>query len=411
MFRRTATLCDQFHVQTAVIGAGVIGLSVARALSKKGHEVLLLEQSNAIGSGTSSRNSEVIHAGIYYDKNTMPLKSKLCVDGKKLLYEYCNDRNIPYRQCGKLLVATDAEQRDVGLPKLVKFAKRNGVDDLQLLSKDDVAAYEPNVKCTGGVLSPSTGIVDSHSLMTSLLADAEEHGTTLALNCQVNGGRIIPNNSGEKGCIELDVDDSEILSCDNVIICAGLETDTIMSSIISSACPAGNSDVKLQIPKQYYAKGNYFKLENQKSPFSRLIYPLPDPKGGLGVHATIDLGESTRFGPDVEWLDKNTSSPDNIDMNVDPKRADSFYEAIRKYWPDLEDGNLVPDYSGIRPKLLHPNLTKIDGTQIIRDFMIAGPNYHGVKGLTVLLGIESPGLTSSLALGNYVADTIEGYMQ
>ena len=401
MFRRTTTLCDQFHVQSAVIGAGVIGLSVARALSKKGHEVLLLEQSNTIGSGTSSRNSEVIHAGIYYDKNTMPLKSKLCVDGKKLLYEYCNERNIPYRQCGKLLVATDAEQRDVGLPKLVKFARRNGVDDLQILSKDEVAAYEPNVTCSGGVLSPSTGIVDSHALMTSLLTEAEEYGATLALNCQVNGGRIIPNNSGEKGFIEFDVDDSETLSCDNVIICAGLATDAIMSSIISSACSA---EIHMpQVPQQYYAKGNYFKLENQKSPFSRLIYPLPDPRGGLGVHATIDLGKSTRFGPDVEWLDKNTSSPGDIDMNVDPKRAESFYDAIRKYWPDLEDGNLVPDYSGIRPKLLHPNVT----SQIMRDFMIAGPEYHGVKGLTVLLGIESPGLTSSLAIGNYVADIFQ----
>lgn len=383
--------------------------------------MLLLEQSNAIGSGISSRNSEVIHAGIYYDKHTMPLKSQFCVEGKQLLYDYCHDRHIPYRRCGKLLVATDTDQRDVGLPKLVDYAKSNGVHDLQILSKEDIAAYEPNVVCTGGVLSPSTGIVDSHAFMTSLLADAEEHGATLALHCRVEGGRPVPINSGEKGSIVLDVDGEEIY-CDNVVICAGLATDTIASSILSSCTNAkedgssnnGNSRASSSegsppIPKQYYAKGNYFKLENQKSPFSRLIYPLPDPKGGLGVHATIDLTGSTRFGPDVEWLDKDTTNPEDIDMNVDPTRAESFYAAVRKYWPDLKDGNLVPDYSGVRPKRLHPALGNVGGNDNNHpnDFLIAGPEQHGVKGLTVLLGIESPGLTSSLAIGNYVAGAIE----
>ncbi|KAL7528981.1 hypothetical protein ACHAXR_005207 [Thalassiosira sp. AJA248-18] len=411
--------CHSYHIQIAIIGAGelsfsdqikivnvqlhlllihlfllsprplpgVVGLSVARALSQKGHEVLVLEQSNAIGSGISSRNSEVIHAGIYYDKFTMPFKSRFCVEGKKLLYDFCRDRDIPHRSCGKLLVATDAEQRDVGLPQLVEYAKRNGVHDLQIVSKEDIADpyskfYESNVLCTGGVFSPSTGIVDSHSFMTGLLADAEDSGTTLALHCRV-----------------------EEISCDNVVICAGLLADKIASSILSSCATKENnisdnesgtlsySEESSQIPKQYYAKGNYFKLENQKAPFTRLIYPLPDPKGGLGVHATIDLSGATKFGPDVEWIGTSTNNPDDIDMNVDPTRAESFYAAVRKYWPELQEGNLVPDYVGVRPKLLHPDVGNFDGSgnNRLRDFMIAGPEYHGVKGLTVLLGIESPG--------------------
>lgn len=400
MIVRTAISCNNnFHIQTAIIGAGVIGLSVARALSKKGHEILLLEQYNTIGSGISSRNSEVVHAGIYYEKNT--LKSKLCVEGKKMIYQYCKERDIPYNQCGKILVATDDEQRDVGLPQLVEVAKKNGVNDLKVLSKQDVKVLEPNISCTGGVLSPSTGIVDSHTFMTSILADAEENGrTTLALKAKVNGGRIILNSSGERGNIALDVDGSEI-SCDNVIVCAGLATDRIAASILSS-CPTNTDNNTPRIPKQYYAKGNYFKLENQKSPFSRLVYPLPDPNGGLGVHATIDLSNSTRFGPDVEWLKKEI--PNDIDVSVDPQRADSFYAAIRKYWPELKDGNLVPDYCGIRPKLIHPN---VENRTHLKDFLIAEENYHGVEGLTVLLGIESPGLTSSLSIGNYVAEIID----
>ncbi|KAL9181189.1 hypothetical protein ACHAXT_009994 [Thalassiosira profunda] len=413
---RTAP-CHTYHIQTAVIGAGVIGLAVARALSKKGHEVLLLEQADAIGSGVSSRNSEVIHAGIYYDRSIMPLKSRFCVEGKKLMYQYCNERDIPYSNCGKLLVATDAEQRDVGLPQLVEYARRNGVgDDLQIVTKEDIAdpysnVYEPNVHCTGGVFSPSTGIVDSHIFMTSLLADAEENGATLALHCKVEGGRAARATSEEN--IVLDVDGDEI-ACDNVVICAGLATDKIASSIVSGESSEGPSSIvsgepseeqsRDRIPRQYYAKGNYFQLQNQKSPFNKLIYPLPDPKGGLGVHATIDLAGSTKFGPDVQWLDNATGDPEKVDMNVDPARAESFYNAVRKYWPELQDGNLVPDYSGIRPKLVHPEVNVVANE--LKDYIIAGPERHGVDGLTVLLGIESPGLTSSLAIGRYVADSI-----
>lgn len=344
--------CRQYHIQTAIIGAGVIGLSVARALATKGHEVLLLEQANYIGSGQSSRNSEVIHAGIYYDKNVMPLKSRLCVEGRRLLYEYCRERNIPHKQCGKLLLATDVEQQNRGLPRLIELAKSNGVNDLQILSREEISDMEPNVTCTGGAFSPSTGIIDSHALMTSLLADAEENGaTTLALQCNVQGGRIIPTSSEEKGHILLHLDDSDI-ACDNVVICAGLASDKIATSILASSCsttPATHekedtADQQHQmIPKQYYAKGNYFKLINQKSNFSHLIYPLPDPSGsGLGIHATIDMANSTRFGPDVEWLDLTTTDhPEAIDMNVDPTRAAAFYNAVRKYWPDLQGEEII----------------------------------------------------------------------
>jgi L-2-hydroxyglutarate oxidase LhgO len=333
------TLPSYAHVQSVIIGAGIIGLSVARSLSRVGHEVLILEKSNTVGAGISSRNSEVIHAGIYYDKVTMPLKSRFCVEGKRLLYYYCQERFIPYRQCGKLLVATDAGERDFGLPSLLDVAKRNGVHDLKLLSSEEIIAeHEPNITCTGGVLSPSTGIVDSHALMTSLLADAQEYGATLALRCQVNGGRIIPSANNEVGNLMLFLDDSEI-ACDNVVVCAGLATDKIATAILSSSSSTANgngSTNHMKLPRQFYARGNYFKLQNQKSPFTKLVYPLPDKKGGLGVHATIDLANATRFGPDTEWLDLATDCPDEIDMNVDPSRAESFYAAVRKYWPDLQ---------------------------------------------------------------------------
>ena len=401
MFRTSRSLC-QHHIQTAIVGAGVIGLAVGRALAKKGHEVLLLEQATSIGSETSSRNSEVIHAGIYYDRKVMPYKSKFCVEGKQLLYQYCADRHIPFKQCGKLLVATDEDQKERGLPQLVKYAKGNGVHDLRIVSSLDVAdpysdVYEPNVKCAGAVFSPSTGIVDSHSFMQSMIAEAEECGAMLALNCQVEGGRSIDQR------VILVVDGSEIV-CDNVVICAGLHSHKIAKDILSHTNQHSSSK-KNAIPTQYYAKGNYFSLQNQRQPFSRLIYPLPDPSGGLGVHATIDLSGSTKFGPDVEWIDDCVSNPYDIDMDVDSNRSESFYAAIRKYWPDLKDDNLAADYSGLRPKLWHPS--RPDCINSLKDFFVATPAQHGMNGLTVLLGFESPGLTSSLAVGNYVAHMIE----
>jgi len=405
MFRTTKQLC-QHHIQTAIIGAGVIGLAVGRALSKKGHEVLILEQATSIGSETSSRNSEVIHAGIYYDRNIMPYKSKFCVEGKQLLYQYCIERDIPFKQCGKLLVATDADQNENVLPQLIQCGKGNGVDDLRIVSKEDIAdpysdVYEPNVECKGAVYSPSTGIIDSHSFMQSMLAEAEEHGATLALNCRVDGGRAADQN------VILTVDGSDIV-CDNVIICAGLHSHNIAFDIYLQTNQQSSADKQNEalITRQYYAKGNYCALQNQKQPFSRLVYPLPDPQGGLGVHATIDLSGSTKFGPDVEWIDDSVTNPADIDMNVDPSRAESFYAAIRKYWPDLNDGNLVADYSGIRPKLWHPSKTN-KNDNALKDFFIATQMHHGVHGLHVLLGIESPGLTSSLAIGNHMAKMID----
>ena len=403
----------------------MIGLAVARALSNKKtfrgggggepHEVLLLEQATSIGSEISSRNSEVIHAGLYYDRHVMPLKSQFCVEGKHLLYQYCNEKDIPFKQCGKLLVATDRDQRDYGLPKLVELAKNNGVYDLRILSKEEIAdpysdVFEPNVTCTGAVYSPSTGIIDSHSFMQSLLSEAEEHGaTTLALNCHVEGGKFFNNN------LVLTVDGYDIV-CDNVVVCAGLSSHKIASDILlqsrqsssSSSTNNNNNDNEKNeafILRQYYAKGNYFTLQNQtKQPFSKLIYPLPDPRGGgLGVHATIDLSGSTKFGPDVEWLD--VDDPCDIDMDVNPNRAESFYSAIRKYWPELKDDSLVADYAGIRPKLWHPS--SIMDKNALLDFVIATPDHHGVRGLYVLLGIESPGITSSLAIGNYIGKIID----
>lgn len=338
----------------------------------------------------------------------MPLKAKLCVKGKNMMYTYCKERHVPYRQCGKLIVASDEHQRDTELPKLVEYAKLNGVD-LQILSKEEVSSMEPNVASEGAVYSPSTGIVNSHALMTSLLSDAEECGAMLALRCRVEGGHVIqPANNGTS-TIVLNVDETEI-SCDNVIVCAGLASDKIASSILSSSLSHNNTALRETqqpiIPRQYYAKGNYFKLENQRSPFTRLVYPLPDSKGGLGVHATIDMSGNTRFGPDVQWLDPDitkdtTDNPYEVDMNVDPNRATAFYDAIRKYWPGLKDGNIVPDYAGVRPKLSHPQMRNVNSE--LGDFVIAGEKDHGVRGLLVLLGIESPGLTSSLAIAELIA--------
>jgi len=361
-------------------------------------------------------------------------------------------------------VATTPYQKEVGLPRLLELGKLNGVDDLRLVSRESIMedrysdVYEENVHCLGGIYSPSTGIVDVHGFVTSLLADVEESNVdfTLALNCAVEGGAVIGNDSdnhhhgnGGKGRVRLRVDGVEI-DCENVIVCAGLASDKIAQSILMGTTlremkerqeqllqqqqqnDANDNlknnnhpkDTRMQLPKQYYAKGNYFKLENQKSPFTRLIYPLPDPKGGLGVHATMDLSGSTRFGPDVQWLppDFDGSEDENIDWNVDAERSKLFYDAIREYWPGLEDGNLVPDYTGVRPKLWNPDLrnscSKSDNNDDgddegvsnnenwMKDFMIAGPEYHGVKGLIVLLGMESPGLTSSLAVGEYVAQMV-----
>jgi L-2-hydroxyglutarate oxidase LhgO len=360
-----------------VIGAGVVGLAVARALALAGREVIILEAGDVIGNETSSRNSEVIHAGIYYVPGS--LKGQLCVAGKKLLYRYCGAHGVPHRNCTKLIVATSQAQHGA-LAAIRANARGNGVDDLELLTGAEAKALEPNLHCVAALLSPSTGIVDSHGLMLAYLGDAEAHGAMLAFNSPVAGGRV----TGD--AIALDVGGAEPmrLSCRTVVNAAGLHAQRVARSIVGIPSQS--------IPPAHLAKGNYFSLA-AKPPFSRLIYPVPEP-GGLGVHITIDLGGQARFGPDVEWVDR-------IDYDVDPRRADRFYAEVRRYWPDLPDGSLQPAYSGIRPKLGPA------GTPAA-DFMIQGPREHGVAGLVNLYGIESPGLTASPAIAERVVQMLQG---
>ncbi|HTR87363.1 MAG TPA: NAD(P)/FAD-dependent oxidoreductase [Reyranella sp.] len=360
-------------VDCVVIGAGVVGLAVARALALAGREVIILEAAEGIGTGTSSRNSEVIHAGIYYPKGS--LMARACVTGRRMLYAYCAEHGVPHRNCGKLIVATNAQEAEL-LQSIKGRAEANGVEGMQLLSGNAATQLEPNLRCTAALLSPATGIVDSHSYMLALQGDAEGRGVMLAIHSPVTGGKVVD------GGVELEVGGAEPmrLKCRTVINSAGLTAPDVAKTI--EGMPAG------KIPTAYYAKGNYFTLTG-RSPFTRLIYPVPVP-GGLGVHITVDLGGQAKFGPDVEWID-------GIDYSVDPHRADKFYDAVRKYWPALKDGALQPGYAGIRPKIVPPGAPA-------QDFVLQGPAEHGVAGLINLFGIESPGLTASLALAQQVRD-------
>lgn len=360
------------QIDCVVIGAGVVGLAVARACALKGLETILVEANDSIGTQTSSRNSEVIHAGIYYPRNS--LKALLCVQGKKKLYAYCTERKIPYKRCGKLIVASNNEQIQY-LRNLQQNAIQNGVTDLILLRPDELIHKEPNIRCTAALESPSTGIIDSHALMLSLLGDFENAGGLLALHSNVTNGQI--NHDG----ILLHVASNEPIEIQAkyVINCGGLNASQIAQTIDNLPPET--------IPETVYAKGNYFGL-SQSTKFEHLIYPIPDP-GGLGVHLTIDLAGRARFGPDVQWINE-------IDYKVDESRLEYFYQAIRKYWPALEDGSLYPDYCGIRPKL------KFKG-KIYDDFMIQDKQQHDISGLINLFGIESPGLTAALAIGDYVS--------
>ena len=359
-------------IECLVIGAGVVGLAISRALAKAGREVLIVETADAIGTGTSSRNSEVIHAGIYYPKDS--LKADLCVQGRNQLYQYLEERGIGHDRCGKLIVATsDVQISD--LKALKEKARDNGVDDLQFLSADDIRAIEPNLFCRAALLSPSTGIIDSHSYMLSLLGDAENNGASLALLSTVTGGKI-----SEQG-IRLDVTsggERMSLDCSTVINAAGLGAQAIARSLRGMP--------ESLIPPLYLAKGNYFNLDG-KAPFQHLVYPVPET-AGLGIHYTRDLGGQGRFGPDVQWVDA-------IDYSVDLERGDIFYDVIRTYWPNLQDNSLSPAYSGIRPKIQAPG-------ESAADFVIQGPTTHGIHGLINLFGIESPGLTASLAIADEV---------
>ncbi len=361
-------------VECVVVGAGVIGLAVARALAVRDREVLVLEACSAVGTQTSSRNSEVIHAGIYYAAGS--LKARLCVRGRVLLYQYCLDRAISHRRCGKLIVATHPSQIPV-LQSIREKAAMNGVLDLEPLNASQACALEPALHCVGALHSPSTGIVDSHGLMLALLGDLENSTGCLALNSPLDHVQCA------QGAIVLVAEDGTKVRARCVINAAGLRAPSLAGRIAGlEAC---------HVPTAYFAKGNYFSLAG-KSPFSRLIYPVPEA-AGLGVHLTFDLGGQARFGPDVEWVD----SADDLD--VDPRRGDCFYQEIRNYWPALPQGALVPAYAGIRPKIQGPHGEAVD-------FCIQGPRTHGVAGLVNLFGMESPGLTASLAIGEYVADLL-----
>lgn len=384
-------------VDTVVVGAGVIGLAVARALSVSNvsSELLLLDRAAQIGSETSSRNSEVLHAGIYYPANS--LKAQWCVHGKNMLYEYCRDKSVPNRRVGKLVVATAEEQVET-LRKLRQQAEQNGVET-HLLSKDETLSREPSLSpsVAGALYSPSTGIVDSHSFMVQLLADAEDDGTTtLSLHTEVKDAEITKHSK----CIRLFVD-GMWLCCRNVVNCTGLWAHGMARLL--------HRNTEWQPPQQYFAKGTYFRTSSASPKFSHLIYPVPDPRGGLGTHATLDLQGQVKFGPDVEWLAVDQTDPDEIDLQPDPARAQSFYESIRSYWPGIASAELVPDYCGIRPKLQHPSLMPgKDVTQKMpfQDFLVVGSEMHGVPGLIHLFGMESPGLTSSMAIAEHVVNRI-----
>ncbi|MBS0302729.1 MAG: NAD(P)/FAD-dependent oxidoreductase [Proteobacteria bacterium] len=365
-------------VDTVVIGAGVVGLAVARALALAGREVLVLEAAETFGTQTSARNSEVIHAGIYYPAGS--LKARLCVPGRDLLYAYCAERGIAHRRCGKLIVAANAAQV-AELRAIEARARANGVADLQWLSRGAALALEPQLDCQAALRSPSTGIIDSHALMLSLLGDVENAGGVLATHSTAKQLAALAGQAQE--AIEIIVSDGLRLHARQVVNAAGLGA-IALAHATQGLAPA----LRPPLPTRW-AKGNYFTLGG-RAPFKHLIYPVVERDSpSLGVHLTLDLGGQAKFGPDVQWVD----SPD--DLQVDPARADVFYDEVRRYWPGLPAGALQPGYAGMRPKITGPG-------EPAADFVIQGPRAHGVAGLVNLLGIESPGLTSCLAIGQAV---------
>ncbi|MCG5242079.1 NAD(P)/FAD-dependent oxidoreductase [Azospirillum doebereinerae] len=369
-------------VECVVVGAGVVGLAVARRLAQAGREVIVLEAADAIGTGTSSRNSEVIHAGIYYP--TGSLRARLCVAGRDALYRYCAEHGVEHRRIGKLIVATEDSQ----LPRLDAIraqAAANGVTDLYAIDAATARAWEPNLRTVGALVSPSTGIVDSHGLMLALLGDAEDAGAMLALLSPLERTR----RAADGFVLEVGGVEPMRLGCSLLVNAAGLGAWGVARGL--EGFPAD------QVPPRVLAKGNYYALGQGRSPFARLVYPVP-VEGGLGVHLTLDLAGQARFGPDVEWLDGPEGAA--IDYAVDPARAETFYDSVRAYWPGLPDGALVPAYSGIRPKLGGPGVPQAD-------FLLQGPETHGIPGLVNLFGIESPGLTSCLAIADAVAGLVD----
>ena len=359
------------QIDCAVVGAGVVGLAVARALALAGRDVIVLEAEDAIGTHTSSRNSEVIHAGIYYPQGS--LKARLCVAGKQLLYDYCRERAVPHAYIGKIIVAGDETERSA-VGSYIEKAGANGVGDLRWLSRSELANMEPAVHCVAGVISPSTGIIDSHALMIALQGDAESAGAVVVFKSPLASGKVTADG------IVLEIGGAEPMSvrCNAVVNCAGLRAPQVARAI--AGIP------QQTIPDAYFAKAHYYTLSG-KSPFNHLVYPVSHA-AFLGVHVTIDLGGQARFGPDIDWIDE-------VDYSFDHSREQRFYEAIRRYWPDLKDGQLQPGYTGIRPKISGPD-------EPAADFRIDGPEDHGIPQLVNLYGIESPGLTSCLAISDHV---------
>ncbi len=358
-------------IDCAVIGAGVVGLAIARELALAGREVIILEAEAAFGTHTSARNSEVIHAGIYYP--TGSLKARLCVAGRKALYQYCAERNVNHKRIGKVIVATDETQLD-GLKKYRLQAEINGVDDLRMLTRDELAGLEPAVVAAAGFLSPSTGIVDSHGLMLAYLGDAENHGASLVLNSPVTGGAV----AGDGIVLEVGGAEPMQILCTTVVNAAGHGAPLVARAI--EGIPAHT------IPPNFFAIGHYYTLTG-KTPFNHLVYPVAR-QDWLGVHVTIDLGGRCKFGPDFSWRD-------DLDYHFDESREARFYEAIRRYYPSLKDGALQPGYTGMRPRITGKDAPAVD-------FVVQDSTVHGVKNMVNLYGIESPGLTSSLAIGAHV---------
>jgi L-2-hydroxyglutarate oxidase LhgO len=362
-------------MEVLVVGAGVVGLAIGRALALRGHSVIVAERTGGIGNGVSSRNSEVIHGGMYYPSGS--LRARHCVAGRRLLYAFCESHGVPFAKCGKLIVATnDLEQAKI--EGIYQQGLANGVEGLELIGGNAARDLEPALSATAAVLSSETGIIDSHRLMLALQGDLEDRGGAIAFRTSVTRLRRAP--AGWE--VHLDGPDEEPILVDAVVNSAGLGAQALARA--TEGYPAG------RVPRQVLARGNYFSCLGRPA-FTRLIYPAP-VEGGLGTHLTLDLAGRVRFGPDVEWTETET-------YDVDPRRAESFYASIRRYWPGLPDGALVPDYAGIRPKLTGPG-------EPPADFVVEGPAEHGLPGLVHLFGIESPGLTSSLSLAEDVADRL-----
>jgi len=376
-------MMESVEVDNLVVGAGVIGLAIGAELARRGRSIYVIEAGPSFGCGISSRNSEVIHSGVYYP--TGSLKHVLCVEGRRRLYAYCEKHGVAYRKCGKLVVATDDYEAGE-LTALARRAEENDVENVEIVDGPAARRMEPTLRAVSALHIKETGIVDSHGLMLSLLGEIEDGGGAVMLKHQVLAGCLAEANR-----YQLKVENPSgflAITTRTLIIAAGPWTNALTANFEGMAT--------LNAPQLFLAKGSYFAL-SRPSTFARLIYPLP-VRGGLGIHLTLTLDGRARFGPDVEWLASN--DPEQVDFAVDPGRAESFYASVRRYWPELPDGALIPDYAGVRPKLAGPNAPAAD-------FLLSGPNEHGFPRLMVLYGLESPGLTSALAVGAQVADTLE----